>query len=213
MRRAIKRVMYGCISKINRKKVVRKFRQRNDVKQCSIISSNCIGGILAHDLGLRFDSPTINLWFDAQSFIKYVENIEYYARCNPGYWSLDQDKGYPIGKLDEGIEIHFQHYRTVNEAEEKWRLRSQRIDFDNLYVICTDRDGMTLELLKRFLKLPYKKIIYVGHKEMILTKECIYIPGFENEKQLPDLTGWADYGGYRYYEKYFDIIGWLNDFR
>ena len=205
------RILRGCSSKIFRGHVVKTFSQRNKIKQCSIISSNCIGGILSHDLGLRFDSPTINLWFDAHGFIQFLENLEDYLHCPLSNVSMDRDKGYPVGYLDNNIKIHFQHYHTVEEAKEKWATRCKRVDMNNLCVICTDRDGMTPELMRRFLKLPYKKIIYVSHKAMVLSEECIYVPGFENEKQLPDMTGWADMKGHRHYEKHFDIVGWLND--
>ena len=30
----------------------------------SIISNDCLGGMISHDLGLKFMSPTINLYFE-----------------------------------------------------------------------------------------------------------------------------------------------------
>ena len=44
----------------------------------TIISSNCNGGIIYHDLGLPFNSPTINLSMDTDDFIKLVSNLKYY---------------------------------------------------------------------------------------------------------------------------------------
>lgn len=42
-----------------------KINQNNRLKLCienfSIISSNCVGGVITHELGKRFLSPTINL--------------------------------------------------------------------------------------------------------------------------------------------------------
>lgn len=32
-------------------------------EKCSIICNNCTGGVILHDLGLRFDTPTINTFF------------------------------------------------------------------------------------------------------------------------------------------------------
>jgi uncharacterized protein (DUF1919 family) len=37
-------------------------RSRLTNKEVTIFSSNCIGGVIYHDLGLRFMSPTINLF-------------------------------------------------------------------------------------------------------------------------------------------------------
>lgn len=210
MVKKVNKIIRSLVSKINRKHIVKEYKRNNKIKKCTIISSNCVGGMVSHDLGLRFDSPTINLWFDAASFITYVENLEKYISTPFKKLEFDSAKGYPIGYLDDNIKIHFQHYKTVQEAEKKWMERSKRIDLNNLCVICTDRDGMTDDLLLRYLKLPYKKVIFVGHKKMILTEECIYIPGFENCESLPDLTSWADARGHRYYDKYFDIVKWLN---
>ena len=40
-------------------------------KDFTIISHNCVGGVIYHDLGLKFNTPTINLFFMAKDFIKY----------------------------------------------------------------------------------------------------------------------------------------------
>ena len=61
-----------------RKNVVRKMRKRNRLKKATILCSNCIGGLLLHDLGLRFDSPTVNLFFTAHDFVSFISNLNYY---------------------------------------------------------------------------------------------------------------------------------------
>lgn len=38
-------------------------RERLNCDDVTIISTNCTGGILYHDLGLEFKSPTVNLFF------------------------------------------------------------------------------------------------------------------------------------------------------
>ena len=40
-----------------------KLKRINKTKDISIIANNCIGGCLYHDLGLKFLSPTIDLFF------------------------------------------------------------------------------------------------------------------------------------------------------
>lgn len=47
---------------------------------------------------------------------------------------------YPVGMLKGNgtlpdIKIHFLHYRSFEEAREKWLERSGRLDFDNLCVV------------------------------------------------------------------------------
>lgn len=45
----------------------------------SIISSNCIAGEIYNDLGLRFTSPTINLFFREKDFLKFVLDMRKYT--------------------------------------------------------------------------------------------------------------------------------------
>lgn len=210
MVKLIKQKMRAFCSKSRRKKVVQQLNEENHLEKCSIICSNCIGAILLHDLHLRFDSPTVNLWFEAADFVEFVENLEHYLSVPLTQVQMDTKLGYPVGYLEGKVKIYFQHFTSPEQAVEKWEARKKRVDIDNLFLICTDRDGMTKELLERYLQLPHKKIIFVSHKDMVLGEECIYVPGFENEASLPDMSSWADCKGHRYYEKYFDIVGWLN---
>ena len=102
-----------------------------------MISSNCNGAFILHDLKLRFNSPFVNLWIKPKDFIKLLKNFDEYMRCK-----LDKitEGGidYPIGKLKD-IKIYFQHYSTFEEAERKWEERKKRIDKENLFVLFTDR--------------------------------------------------------------------------
>lgn len=41
----------------------------------TIISNNCVGGIMYHDLGERFNSPTVNLMFHISDFFTFLENL------------------------------------------------------------------------------------------------------------------------------------------
>ena len=55
-------------------------KKRLDLKNYdfTIISSNCIGGVISHKLGLRFMSPTVNLFIEPSSFVKFCKNLTYY---------------------------------------------------------------------------------------------------------------------------------------
>ena len=54
-------------------------RERLENENFSIISSNCIGGILCHDLNVRYNSPTVNMFFVAADFVKFCSRIPYYT--------------------------------------------------------------------------------------------------------------------------------------
>lgn len=53
-------------------------RSRLTNKNFSIICNNCVGGILYHELGLKFMSPTINLFIEAGEYISFLKKMEYY---------------------------------------------------------------------------------------------------------------------------------------
>src|SRR5574344_129791 len=64
----------------NIKIAIAKKKIRN--KDFSLISINCNGTFLLHELGFRFNSPFINLWLMPQDFLKYCENIEHYRKAS-----------------------------------------------------------------------------------------------------------------------------------
>lgn len=101
-------------------------------KDISIISSNCIGGLIYSDCGLKFNSMTINLYFKAEDFIKFVEKMDYYINLTLDEIELDNVK-YPVGKLDDII-IHFVHYKSFKEANEKWNSRKKRLNYNKLII-------------------------------------------------------------------------------
>ncbi len=140
---------------------LRKYRNKKMRKKLkiypSIITNHCIGGIISHDLGLKFLSPTVNLKILPDDFIKFVENLNKYL--NAEFVKIESDLPYPVAKLDD-ITVYFVHYKTFDEAVEKWNERKKRIDFNNIRVIMTARDGAKNETLERFDKLPYKKVVF-----------------------------------------------------
>ena len=189
-----------------RPRKVEKMRKALKNKDFSIISANCYGAILTHDLGEQFRSPTVNLWFEAQDFVTFCENLEYYLQKEPEYL-FDKD-GYPVASID-GIKIYAMHYKTFDEFKEMWIRRCQRENFNNLFVMMTDRDGFDASLLDRISKLPYKKVLFSSKKYDNYPFVC-YVKKFAKKKQVGDLYKYCDIFGNRYYEKAFDCVAWLN---
>lgn len=44
----------------------------------TIFASNCIGGIIYHNLGLKFLSPTVNLWIEPEDYISMLSDPKDY---------------------------------------------------------------------------------------------------------------------------------------
>ncbi|MFR3559785.1 MAG: DUF1919 domain-containing protein [Paraclostridium sordellii] len=182
-------------------------RKKLKNKNFTIISQNCIGGTIYHDLGHKFMSPTINLFFDSKDFIKFVSNIKYYIGLDLEF--IESDKTYPVAKLDD-ITINFVHYENRIHAHKKWNERKQRINYENIFIIMTDRDGCNYETLKSFDNLEYENKVIFTHKEWPDIKSNKYIPGYENLGMVSSLVKFTGYTGLREYMKNFDYISWIN---
>lgn len=193
-----------------RPKICAAMRETITNTEYSVIASNCNGAILTHDLGLEFRSPTVNLYFEAEGFVKFCENIDYYLSLVPiEVPELTEKQGYPVCQLDDVL-LFCVHYETYDDLVHKWESRKLRINFHNIFLMYTDRNGCTNELVERFSKLPYKKIMF-SHKPLPEYDFVQYVPGFEKESEVGQLHFYADFKGNRYYEKYFDIVKWLNN--
>lgn len=121
----------------------------------SIISSNCIGGIIYHDLNRKFLSPTVNLYFNGHDFLKFVSNLDYYLNLDI---KLEYADNGITGYLDD-IELYFLHYDSIDDAREKWNIRKSRIIKDKIFIICTDRDGFDEQDFIKFKALNYPKLL------------------------------------------------------
>lgn len=123
----------------------------------TIISPNCWGGLTYHSLGLRFESPLINMFEDHDDFLKLLSKPEHYLNSELRFVRANDEhpNHYPIAALDD-IEIHMNHDRTYAEAKKKWDRRQKRIKWDNLFIMFWDEDP---ERVKKFQALPYPKKI------------------------------------------------------
>ena len=180
-------------------------------KSVSIISMNCTGGILSHDLGLQFKSPTVNLFFRAEDFIKFCENLKYYLAIDEFIECTDseiiEDRKYPIAYLGDLL-VFLVHYNSVEKAQNKWNERKKRINWDNIVIINTDREGMTEELKERFEVLPYRKVMFT-HLPDEIHSSCYYIKGYEKDDCVGIITDHDTWDGKRPVDQ-FDWVKFIN---
>ena len=207
----IKNKVRTYIWKKNHEKINIENRKRLKNRNATIISTNCTGGILSHDLGLQFKSPTVNLFFRAEDFIKFCENLKYYLSIDEFVECTDPkiigQRTYPIAYLGDLV-LFLVHYHSVREAQKKWNERKKRVNWDNIVIINTDREGMTEELKERFEKLPYRKVMFV-HQPDEKHSSCFYIRGYENQESVGIITDHDTWDGKRPIDQ-FDWIGFLN---
>ena len=144
--------------------LIRKFNFRID-KTPTILTPNCIAGVVYHDLGLKFMSPTVNLYMNINDYFRYVMNLEKY-QTGTIYENTNTDKSFPVGTLRaegvDDIELYFMHYNTFEAAKIKWEERSKRIDTENIVIILPLINEESVDtLLEKFDELPYKKVALV----------------------------------------------------
>ncbi|MBD5476926.1 MAG: DUF1919 domain-containing protein [Lachnospiraceae bacterium] len=123
----------------------------------SIITNDCLGGILYHYLNLEFSSPFINCAIDADDFLQLVNHLEEYMK-QP---LLPEQEGdiyqCPVGTLtylDNKIRIYFNHAYSFDEAKKDFERRRNRINWNNIF-ICSNASRK--EYAENFAKLPYRK--------------------------------------------------------
>ena len=178
----------------------------------TLISSNCTGGGILRDLNLPFTSPFINLFIKPHDFIKLCENLEHYmgSAFHDVYSEPHPEGGvYPVALLDD-IPIHFMHYSSAEEAFAQWEKRKARMDWDNIYILCTDRDGCTYEDLLRFDQLKYRHKAILCNQKYPEIQSAFYIPGFENQNSVGNIINYINDHTYKKYYDLFDYVGWFN---
>ena len=135
-------------------------KKRIKNKDFSIICSTCIGGVIYHRLGMKFLSPTINLWMNQKDFIKLIKNLQYYMDQELSF--IKSEYNYPVAQLNREITIFFNHALNDEEARETWNKRKVRINYNNLYIIMYDRDGITKEDIESLKDIQCRKLIVLS---------------------------------------------------
>jgi uncharacterized protein (DUF1919 family) len=185
-------------------------------KNFSILGNNCVLIGIYHKFGLPFSSPTIGLFFFPEDYIKFLENLNWYLKQPIQFSHTTKhisalklrkaiNRNYPIGILGD-IEIHFMHYTTQEEALEKWNRRLLRINYNNLFILFSDSEPEEYreELLERFERLPFEHKIFFSSKPNDKYKSVVFVEDYAGAVSVNDLTC------NRKYEKYIDLVKWLN---
>jgi uncharacterized protein (DUF1919 family) len=96
--------------------------------------------------------------FIPRSECRYQEGLCYYKH------------DFPIAKLTpkgggDPVEIHFLHYKSPEEAVEKWRRRAKRVNYDNLIVKLAERNECTEKEIAEFDALDYSSKVCFTARE------------------------------------------------
>ena len=182
-------------------------------KKVTIISNNCWAGIFYRNNNLEYLSPTLGLFFMAKEYIKFIYNIKYYIQKDITFISVNESKyasylkklnyNSPIGVIED-LEIMFLHYKSEEEAKEKWERRKKRIDWENIIYKFSDQNMCTYEELKKFEEFDAKnKICFTTRKYSDINS--IQIKKYKNSENVSD--------DIKSYKRYFNVYKFINNLK
>lgn len=184
-------------------------RKRLKNTDLTIVANNCIGGIIYHDLGLRFQSPTINLDIPADNFLILCEHLEEYLSLPIA--SIDRSESCPVGVIHGqygDVRINFRHYKTFAEGVAKWEERKARIHWDNIFIILEDQ-SCSADIAARFEQLPF------AHKVLFSAVQsphsvCMPLEFYGSLYHWGKILEYPTNSIHRYLER-LDYVAFLND--
>ena len=169
-------------------KLTSKFRkQKIKNMNFSIISNNCWGGFIYQSYNLKYNTPTLGMFFMADDYIKFISDIKKYLNHNITFIHPNESKwyeevkhthnygNYPVARLKD-IELFFLHYNSEEEALNKWNKRKERINFDNILYKFSEMNCCSQKHIKEFQKLNLKnKICFISKKNKGLKNNYTYV--------------------------------------
>lgn len=182
-------------------------RRGESLPEFTLYSSDCISGLIYHALGRKFLSPTINMSIPDAEFLKLMADPSYYFQQPLQFDSSDP---YPVGHIGEEerrVNIRFEHYKTTEDAENKWNERKNRV-CPNVFIIMADQD-LSDEQIAVFRSLKAtRKVMFTWNKSRADGKEIFCVKPYGRKR----VKNYSKIGldSFRDYERFFDYVAWLN---
>lgn len=153
-------------------------RKKLPFEDFTLLSQNCLGGVIYSDYGLEFASPTVNMYIEGEHFARLCEDFGHYISIAPKPLEevyedpVDPSISYPLISVDDVI-LHCMHYASCAEAIEAWVRRSSRVNLNKVFVLANSWNlGQDPELVQRVCSGPYKAV-------------CFTVGEFEEENCIP----------------------------
>ncbi len=170
--------------------VKRSIKSRN----FTIISNNCWAGKVYQYLDMPYLTPTVGLYFFAPDYIKFVSDLKKYLDTPLNFIKPEESKYFeelkirnqldkPIGILDD-VEIVFLHYKSREEALEKWNRRKERVNFDKILLKFARMDLCTEKEMQEFDNLPFENKVLINNQLPLKYKCEVYWNGAGDERSV-----------------------------
>lgn len=187
----------------------------------TILSDDCWGGYVYHELFLRFTSPLINVFWLKDSFCRFIQDpLYYFANTLECYIEGNlRENVYPVGQIgekDKRIRLEFVHSPNFKEAEALWEKRKKRINKERIFVklgIDATEENKE-EYLNIFEQIPFPKICFYSGEGEPQLRDIVYLKRFEwscYQGRRMDSVKYTDYvRNMDYLYKDIDLISLLN---
>ena len=198
------------------KRIINRWRFKHSIKKLRntefcIVANNCLGSRLYKILGREYNTPFVGLMILPECFAKLVSNFDYYMEkeitfIKKSKYPPHNEPGrgadqYPLGLLGD-IELHFIHYKTPEDAVEKWTRRKARMDLKNLHYVLIANGYCDNRVISQFTeKNPSRKVCFHRDKKLNMLG-CCYIPS-----ELEDMGNL--YSNYQRFVGRFDFGHWI----
>lgn len=150
----------------------------------TIISDDCWGGYIYHNLYMSFFSPFVNIFIQRNQYVRLIQNIRYYLQQPLIKEREASVRGNlcAMGSLGEGEDkvcLELVHSVSFNEAKTIWDRRVRRINMDNLFIKMglDASDEHCYEYLEIFDRIPEKKVCFFSGEQNY--KNVLYLERFE----------------------------------
>lgn len=136
-----------------------------DAAGISIVSNNCVAGILYEMAGLPKQSPTAGIYFTGMAYAQFLADI---SEDHMDFWTGIDPKDLTFKEAQQcwalcarsGGELVFLHYKTPEDAVTKWDRRLERLRKRTPFAISSIRDGITPDSLREPLgRFPHSFIV------------------------------------------------------
>ena len=203
------------IEKYIKAKFHRLFINKDDF---TIIANNCWGTFVYKQFGIPYQTPFVNLMLFAPDYIEMLENFSFEMLEKLEFIDQKDSKhkdelirlgifngDYPVGLLDGKYELHFLHYRSVEDAKEKWFRRLKRINKKNLIFKFSDGDKFESAMAERFEKLPFKNKVLFSASEFPHLKSVVTLEKFRGGERV--------YDEWKNAKKEFNVAQFINNLK
>ncbi len=183
-------------------------------REFAVVSNNCWGAHIYQYSGRPYNTPFVGLFLSPTCYLSLLrtwpgalrQKLEFRSHSKEAYVEnlrLRMEHPWPVGYLNEKIEIQFLHYSSEEVADATWNRRLARMpdDGSRIFFKFDDRDSATEQQLQEFQSLPLKnKVCFVseanqGPGRVVVPSESETVPDGLKLSQLSP--------------RYFDAAAWI----